>query len=449
MLSRYTSPQVAELFSEISRIEAWRQVEVAAAAAGAEQGLWSPLLAELVRACPAPTPTQVAEVEATTRHEVVAFLIAWAALMPEDALPIIHRGLTSSDVVDTGLSLQLRSASDLVASRLDELLIALREHAWGHRHTVRLGRTHGQAATVEVWGHRVADFAFAVDRCRHRFAAAAEEMAVAKISGPTGGYHGVSPAVERRVAELLHLRPAEVATQVIMRDRLAHWMSTLSIAVSVCEAVALEVRLGQHHGVAELHEAFGELQAGSSSMPHKRNPIDAERICGLARLVRAQVLPVTEGVALWHERDLSHSSVDRVAIPEVVALTEYILTSTAQLITGLHVDVEAMSNVVNAGSGLARAHLAVGLLCAHGVGWPTAWRLVRDIPISTPPPTPDEFVGQLAALAPDNGTNWFDALAALREPASAGEVHLGSMFEKLRSLPDTLASDHAGYGSAR
>ena len=440
MLSRYTSSEVAVIFAEDARLEAWRQVEVAAAAAGAEEGRWPKRLASLVADAPTPTPTQVAEVEATTRHELVAFLLAWTAGMAEEALPIVHRGLTSSDVVDTGLSLQLVAASEVIKRRLDRLLVVLRDHALVHRGTIRLGRTHGQAATVEVWGHRVADFAFGVDRCRRRFADAADEVALVKLSGPTGGYHDVSPAVERRVAAALHLRVPEVSTQVLMRDRLAAWIATLSVTASVCEAVALDVRLGQHQGVAEVYESFGESQVGSSSMPHKRNPITAERICGLSRLVRSTVLPVTEGVALWHERDLTHSSVERVVVPDAVALTDHILTATTHLVATLSVDAPAMGSAVDAAGGATQTHLAVGVLCRNGIGWPTAWQLVRDIATTDVPLTRDELVERLVGAAPSNGTDWAVAFAGLAgaDPGVVGGTDLASMFERLAALPDQL-----------
>ena len=439
MLSRYTSPEVAEIFTEESRLEAWRRVEVAAAWAGAEEGRWPSRLATLVAEAPTPTPSQVAEVEATTRHEVVAFLLAWTADMAEEAKPIVHRGLTSSDVVDTGLSLQLVAASRLIMRQLDQLCVVLRDHALAHRGTLRLGRTHGQAATVEVWGHRVADFAFGIDRCRRRFADAADGVALVKLSGPTGGYHDLSPTIEQRVAATLQLRVPDVSTQVLMRDRLAAWIATMGITASVCEAVALDVRLGQHHGVAEVHEASGDAQAGSSSMPHKRNPITAERVCGLARLVRGTVLPVTEGIALWHERDLTHSSVERVVVPDAVALTDHVLAATTQLVANLHVDTTAMRSAVDAAGGATQTHLAVGILCDHGIGWPAAWRIVRDIATDTLL-TRDEMVDRLVDAAPRNGTDWAVAFTGLAgaDPGSVGGTDLTPVFERLAELPDQM-----------
>ncbi len=269
---------------------------------------------------------------------MIAFLTAWADnTVPREAAAWVHFGMTSSDLLDTALALQLVEATDLLITGATGLVTVLREHALAHQHTLRAGRTHGIHAEPDVWGHRVADFAFAVARCRDRLRHAREAVAVGKLSGPVGTYSNIDPAIEARVMGELGLRPADVATQVVFRDGIAEWVSALALLATACEAIALEVRHGQRTEVAELAEPFSAGQKGSSAMPHKRNPIRSERISGLARVVRGYVTPVMEGMALWHERDISHSSVERVALPDAATATDYLVHLTAGVIAGLTV----------------------------------------------------------------------------------------------------------------
>ncbi|MCA1824598.1 MAG: adenylosuccinate lyase, partial [Frankia sp.] len=234
----------------------------------------------------------------------------------------------------------------------DALVAALRDLGLAHRGTVKVGRTHGVHAEPDTFGHTVANFAFALARSRDRLLRARTAIAVAKISGAVGTYSNIDPAVEEHVARELDLQPAAVATQVVMRDGISEWTAALAILVTVCEAVALEVRHGQRTEVRELEEPFGAGQKGSSAMPHKRNPILCERICGLARVVRAHVVPVLEGIPLWHERDISHSSVERIALPDVAIGTDYLLHLTSKLVTGLTVNAERMRHNLDATGGL-------------------------------------------------------------------------------------------------
>src|SRR6201999_1551598 len=296
-----------------------------------------------VRAAPPPTPEAVAEIEAVTEHDVIAFLSAWADnTEPRSAAAYVHYGMTSSDLLDTALALQLVEATDLILAKADQLVAALRDHGLAHRHTLRSGRTHGVHAEPDLWGHRVADFAFAAARSRDRVRRAREAVAVGTLSGPVGNYSNIDPAIEAEVMPALGLRPADVATQVVMRDGIAEWVSVLALAATVCEAIALEVRHGQRTEGRELAEPFRSGQKGSSAMPHKKNPIRSERIDGMARLVRAYVTPVTEGMPLWHERDISHSSVERVALPDAATATDYLLAQTTSLMSGLTVDAARM-----------------------------------------------------------------------------------------------------------
>ena len=316
MIERYTLPEMGHVWSEAHKYELWCQVETLVLAAHAEAGTVPAEAVAPVAAAAPPTPEAVAALEAVTGHDVIAFLSAWANnTTPREAAAYVHYGMTSSDLLDTALALQLAESTDLLTARCERLLHVLREHALEHRTTLRPGRTHGIHAEPDVWGHRVADFAFAVHRCRDRLIRARQSVAVGKLSGPVGTYSNIDPEIESEVLGKLGLRPADVATQVVLRDGIAEWVSVLALIASVCDAIAIEIRHGQRTEVAELAEPFGAGQKGSSAMPHKKNPVRAERISGLARVVRAQVVPVMEGIPLWHERDISHSSTERIALP--------------------------------------------------------------------------------------------------------------------------------------
>jgi adenylosuccinate lyase len=259
----------------------------------------------------------------------------------------------------------------------------LREHALRHRATLRVGRTHGIHAEPDVWGHRVADFAFAVHRCRDRLLRARQAVAVGKLSGAVGTYSNIDPAVESEVLAELGLRPADVATQVVMRDGIATWAAVLALIASVCEAIALEIRHGQRTEVRELAEPFATGQKGSSAMPHKRNPVRAERVCGLARVVRAQVVPVMEGIALWHERDISHSSTERVALPDAAIATDYLLAETTWIMEGLTVDPARMLANLESSHGLIYTSAVLLELVSAGLSREEAYALVQAAAMAT------------------------------------------------------------------
>src|SRR5690349_362902 len=292
---------MGQVWSDAHKYQLWARVETLVLAAHAKAGTVPASAVGPVRAAPPPTPEAVAEVEAVTDHDVIAFLTAWADnTEPRSAAAYVHYGMTSSDLLDTALALQLAEAIDVLLAKADRLVAVLRDHALAHSGTLRPGRTHGIHAEPDVWGHRVADFAFAAARSRDRLRRAREAVAVGTLSGPVGTYSNIDPSIEAEVMPALGLRAADVATQVVMRDGIAEWVSALAILATVCEAVALEVRHGQRTEVREVAEPFRSGQKGSSAMPHKRNPIMCERICGLARIVRAQVVPVMEGIPLWH-----------------------------------------------------------------------------------------------------------------------------------------------------
>jgi adenylosuccinate lyase len=395
MIERYTLPEMGRVWSEAHKYELWGRVELLVLEAQARAGTVPAGSVEAVRSAKIPSPEAVAAVEAVTDHDVIAFLTAWADnTTPRAAAAWVHYGMTSSDLLDTALAVQLAEASDLLIAKATRLVAVLRDHALAYRDALRPGRTHGVHAEPDSWGHRVADFAFAMARSRDRLVRAREAVAVGTLSGPVGSYSNIEPAIEAQVMTALGLRPAEVATQVVMRDGMAEWVGALALAATVCEAVALEVRHGQRTEVRELAEPFRSGQKGSSSMPHKKNPVRAERITGLARIVRGYVTPVTEGIPLWHERDISHSSVERIALPDASVLTDYVLHLTTGLIEGLTVDAARMRANLDLTGGLIYSSAVLLALVSAGLSREDAYALVQAAAMDTW----------------DNGTPFRDAL---------------------------------------
>jgi adenylosuccinate lyase len=384
VIERYTLPEMGRVWSEAHKYELWCRVETMVLEAHAAAGTVPADVVEPVRAAPAPTPEAVAAIEAVTQHDVIAFLTAWAdRTTPRDAAAWVHHGMTSSDLLDTALALQLVEATDLLVRKASDLVASLRDHALDHRATLRVGRTHGVHAEPDVWGHRVADFAFAMARSRDRLVRARDAVAVAKISGAVGTYSNIDPQVEQQVAAGLGLRPADVATQVVIRDGISEWVSALAVISTVCEAIALEVRHGQRTEVRELAEPFGAGQKGSSAMPHKRNPILCERICGIGRIVRAQVVPVMEGIPLWHERDISHSSTERIALPDAAIASDYQLHLTARLVNGLVVDTERMRANLDSTGGLIYSSTVLLELVESGLSREDAYAITQAAAMQT------------------------------------------------------------------
>ena len=434
VIERYTLPEMGRVWSEAHKYELWCRVESLVLEANAAAGVVPADSVAPVRAAPPPTPEAVAAIEAVTNHDVIAFLTAWADnTTPREAAAYVHFGMTSSDLLDTALALQLTEATDLLIARATALTAALRDHALAHQATLRPGRTHGIHAEPDVWGHRVADFAFAMARCVTRLRRAREAIAVGKLSGPVGTYSSIDPAVEASVMAGLGLRPADVATQVVLRDGIAEWVSVLAIIATVCEAVALEVRHGQRTEVRELSEAFTAGQKGSSAMPHKKNPVRSERISGLARIVRAQVVPVLEGIPLWHERDISHSSAERVALPDAAVGTDYLLEQTTGLISGLVVDAERMRANLDATGGLIYSSAILLDLVDAGMSREDAYTLVQQAAMRTWE-TGRPFRDTLAEHAAQHGTRLDEArLDEVCRPERY-VARLGTVFDRLREL---------------
>ncbi len=384
MIERYTLPEMGRVWSDAHKYELWCRIELLVLEAQAQAGTVPADSVEPVRSAEIPTPEAVAAVEAVTDHDVIAFLTAWADnTTPRSAAAYVHYGMTSSDLLDTALAVQLAEASDLLIRKATRLTAVLRDHALAHRDTLRPGRTHGIHAEPDTWGHRVADFAFAMARSRDRIVRARAAVAVGTLSGPVGTYSNIDPAIEAEVMAALELRAADVATQVVMRDGIAEWVSALAVAATVCEAVALEVRHGQRTEVRELAESFRAGQKGSSAMPHKKNPIRSERISGLARVVRGYVTPVTEGIPLWHERDISHSSVERIALPDAAIATDYLFQQTTGLVEGLQVDAARMRANLDATGGLLYSSAVLLELVSAGMSREDAYGMVQAAAMET------------------------------------------------------------------
>src|SRR5204863_8253591 len=333
---------MAGVWSEVNKLACWLEVELAALEAWAELGVVPGPAAEAIRAAARPpSPERVAELEATLHHDTAAFVDAVTeGLGPEGRW--FHYGLTSSDVVDTALALQIREAGALVLEGIDRALAAVVARAEQHRATLQIGRTHGVHAEPTTFGLKLAGWAFELDRGRRRVGRALEEMRVGKLSGAVGTYAATDPELERLACDRLGLEPAPSSTQILQRDRHAELLAALAVLASSLDKFALEIRHLARTEVAEVQEPFGRGQKGSSAMPHKRNPVVAERICGLARVVRAAAVVGFENVALWHERDISHSSAERVAIPDAFLALDYMLDRFAWLVNGLVVRPDRM-----------------------------------------------------------------------------------------------------------
>ena len=371
MIPRYTRPAMGRIWSDENKFRKWLEVELAASEALAEIGEVPTEAAKALRRHADFDVRRIDEIESQVKHDVIAFTTAVAEKMSAagaaDASRWLHYGLTSNDVVDTAQALQIKEASELIQSDLEELRQVLRERAFEFKDTVIVGRTHGVHAEPTTFGLKIANWYAEVDRHVARFEAAGEQIRVGKISGAVGTFAHISPRAEERICEKLGLEPAPISSQVIQRDRHAHYLSILALIAATLEKIALEVRHLQRTEVREAQEYFSKEQKGSSAMPHKKNPITSEQICGLSRVVRSNALAGFENIALWHERDISHSSVERVILPDSTILTDYLLAKTTDLVRKLLVYPERMKNNVDLGGGLVFSGQLLLDLAAKGV----------------------------------------------------------------------------------
>ena len=382
MIARYTRADMGAIWSDQHKYECWLRVELAASEALGETGEVPQSAVDALRSYACFDLTCIEEIEREVRHDVIAFTTAVAETMKAkgagEAARWLHYGLTSNDVVDTAQALQIQEASVLIKRDLEELSETLKKRAFEYKKTVQIGRTHGMHAEPITFGLKLAIWWDEVQRHRKRFAAATEDIRVGKLSGAVGTFAHIGPDAEERICARLGLKAAPITSQVISRDLHANYIATLAGIASTLDKIALEIRHLQRTEVREAEEPFAQGQKGSSAMPHKRNPIVAEQICGLARVVRSNAQAAFENVALWHERDISHSSVERVILPDSTILLDYLLAKTTWLISGLKVNAGRMQLNLERTKGLIFSGQLLLDLAAAGMSREDAYRLVQS-----------------------------------------------------------------------
>lgn len=376
MIPRYTRPAMAAIFEPENRFKIWLEIETLAAEKMAQDGTVPKSVPKSLREKGAFDVARIDEIEREVKHDVIAFLTSVAEHVGEDSR-YVHQGMTSSDVIDTAFSVQLSQAADILLADLDDVLSALKKRGIEHRDTLCIGRSHGIHAEPTTFGFKLAGHYAAFKRAKARLVAARAEIAVCSISGAVGTFATVAPQVQNYVAEKLHLRPEDISTQVIPRDRHAMFFATLGVIASTVENLAVEIRHLQRTEVREAEEYFSPGQKGSSAMPHKRNPILSENLTGLARVVRASVIPAMENVALWHERDISHSSVERVMAPDACIALDFALARLAGLIDKLLVYPETMKDNLEKMGGLVFSQKVLLALTQAGISREDSYRIVQ------------------------------------------------------------------------
>jgi adenylosuccinate lyase len=373
---------MGRIFGDENRFEQWLAVELAASEALAETGEVPAEAARALRQHAAFDVARIHEIEREVKHDVIAFTTAVAEKMAAagqaDASRWLHYGLTSNDVVDTAQALVLRQASAVLRTETESLLESLQRRAFEFKHTVQIGRTHGMHAEPITFGLKLALWYDEMKRDLARLNAAAEDLRVGKVSGAVGAFGHIGPEAEEKICARLGLKPADIASQVIARDRHAAWISALAILTATLEKIALEIRHLQRTEVREVEEPFSAGQKGSSAMPHKRNPVTCEQICGLARVVRGNLNPALEDIALWHERDISHSSAERVILADSAILTDYLLAKTIWLIDGMRVYPERMRHNLESTHGLIFSGQLLLDLAAAGMLREQAYRVIQS-----------------------------------------------------------------------
>src|SRR5215469_3863212 len=376
VIPRYTRPEMARIWSEENRFRTWLAVEVAATETLAEAGLVPKDSARAIRERADFRLERIQEIEAEVRHDVIAFTTAVAEIVGPHAR-WFHYGLTSNDVVDTSQALLIKQASDIIAADLERLAEVLHRRAWEFKDTPQIGRTHGIHAEPITFGFKIANWYSETQRNIARFRDAADGMRVGKFSGAVGTFAHLTPELEEKICARLGLRAADVSSQVIQRDRHAYYLSVLAVIASTLDKIATEIRHLQRTEVREAEEYFSEKQKGSSAMPHKRNPVTCEQISGLARVVRANAQAAYENVPLWHERDISHSSVERIILPDSTTLVDYLLQKTIHLLDTMFVYPERMLKNLESTRGLVFSGQLLLDLVEHGVSREDAYRLVQ------------------------------------------------------------------------
>ncbi|HEY8740569.1 MAG TPA: adenylosuccinate lyase [Candidatus Dormibacteraeota bacterium] len=376
MIPRYAHRRVAEIWAPRSKFDRWLRIEILAAEAWGELGVIPAQDLERIRKATY-TLERIDEIEREVGHDVIAFTTAMSETLGVESR-WVHLGLTSSDVLDTCLATQLVDSADLLLEELDRLYAAMQRRAVEHRDTLAIGRSHGIIAEPLTFGFKLAGYLAELQRDRQRLLTAREEVAVGQVSGPVGTHSSVDPRVEEYVCQKLGLKPDPAATQVIARDRHAAFMYAMAMTAATLERFATEVRHLMRSEVAEVREPFSEKQKGSSAMPHKRNPIITERICGLTRVIRGNLLVAMENTALWHERDISHSSAERIVFPDACELLGFLLTESTRLVDGMVVDEARMMANLNQGGGIVFSQRVLLALVERGMGRDEAYRVVQE-----------------------------------------------------------------------
>jgi len=417
------------IWSDGEKLRRWLEVELAALEGWAEYRAIPREAVDAIRErAVVPTPARVAEIELETNHDVAAFVDAVSEGLGEEGR-YFHYGLTSSDVLDTALSLAIQDAGALLVEGLDRAFMAVVARAEEHRETICMGRTHGIHAEPTTFGLKLAGWAFALDRDRERLSRAIEGLRVGKLSGAVGTYAAADPEVERVACERLGLEPAPSSTQILQRDRHAELLTTLAIVASSIDRFATEIRHLARTEVREVEEPFGRGQKGSSAMPHKRNPITAERLCGIARVVRGNALVGLENVALWHERDISHSSAERIVIPDSFLAVDYMLDRFAWLVDGLIVHESRMRENVESSLGLVYSQRLLLALVDSGLVRDEAYRLVQRSALRAW----DEQIGFRGLVEADAEISSRVDLDSVFDE-NAFVAHVDTVFERLRAL---------------
>ncbi|MYB32385.1 MAG: adenylosuccinate lyase [Acidobacteria bacterium] len=416
------------IWTDEALFASWMEVEVAAAEAMAAEGIVPATAAAAIRERAGFDIGRIREIEKTVQHDVVAFTQSMAEHVGAEGR-WIHFGLTSSDVVDTALATRLVRSADLILRRVEELRRILRRRAEEHRRTVMVGRTHGVHAEPMTFGMKLALWWAEMGRNHRRLTAAREAVSVGKLSGAVGTFAHLPPSVEKRVCDALGLRPAAISTQVVQRDRHAELAAALAILAGTLEKIATEIRNLQRTEIRELEEPFGRGQKGSSAMPHKRNPVGCEQVCGLARIIRANTLPAIENIALWNERDISHSSAERMAIPQSFLLTDHILVRMTRILDGLVVRADSMLENLNRMNGMVFSGQVLLDLAAKGISREDAYKLVQGAAMrlwehgGTLRERLDEDAGITSRLSREELDAAFDLDVQLR--------HLDTVFERV------------------
>jgi adenylosuccinate lyase len=376
MIRRYSRPQMARLWSDENRFGAWLKVEIAATEVLTENGVVPKEALAAIREKARFEVERIDAIEKEVQHDVIAFVSNVAENVgPEGRW--IHYGLTSSDVVDTAMAMLMRDACDIILADVAALMAVVRERAHQHKNVPMIGRTHGVHAEVMTFGLKLALWHAQLARDQRRLARARETIATGKLSGAVGTFSHLGPDVEEAVCRRLGLRPAPIASQVLQRDQHAEVMTSLAICAASLETFATEIRALQKTEVREVEEPFGEKQKGSSAMPHKRNPVGCEQVTGLARVVRANALAALENVALWHERDISHSSAERVIVPDSFLALDHMLQRFTEIVRGLTVNAERMRRNLESGKGLVFSGQLLLELTARGMRREDAYRVVQ------------------------------------------------------------------------